>query len=210
MPSLFRRRSDASTDTDTSGESTDSAETPDETAPRSKSYTEGKGRPTPKRRDAQRRAAAPPPADRKEAARRLRERQRKERVEARQKMMAGDERYLPARDRGEERALVRNVVDARRNVGSYFLIAALVILVGTSSGMPPSIQFGAQLLWYALAVLFIADCVLLSRRIRKLVRSRYPKSTQRMGGLYVYGVMRSITFRRMRMPSPKVKLGEQV
>ncbi|MGA8112251.1 MAG: DUF3043 domain-containing protein [Actinocatenispora sp.] len=206
MPSLFRRHADEPTDTDASDETSEAST--DDARPRS--YTASKGRPTPKRRDAQRRSAEPPPSDRKEAARRLRERQRKERVEARQKMMAGDERYLPARDRGEERGLVRNVVDARRNIGSYFLIAALVILIGTSSGMPPGIQFGAQILWYALALLFIVDCIVLARKIRKLVRSRYPKSTQRMGGLYLYGVMRSITFRKMRMPSPKVKLGDQV
>ena len=33
----------------------------------------------------------------------------------------GDERYLLARDRGPERALVRNIVDSRRTVGTWFL-----------------------------------------------------------------------------------------
>ena len=33
----------------------------------------------------------------------------------------GDDAYLPARDRGPVRKLVRDVVDSRRNVGSFFL-----------------------------------------------------------------------------------------
>lgn len=206
MPSLFKRKTDAAPE----AEPDDAVDTPPPAAgARPKAYTEKKGRPTPKRRDAQKRSAEAPPADRKEAARRLRERQRVERAEARQKMMAGDEKYLPARDRGPERALVRNVVDSRRNVGSYFLIAALIILIGTSQGMPPVIRTVTQFLWYALALVFIVDCVLVCRRVRKTVRQRFPKTQVRFGGLYWYAIMRSITFRKLRMPSPKVKIGEQ-
>ncbi len=222
MPSLFRRHADTATDgsasdeSATSGTSGDSAAAgksaaaadPATTKPRS--YTAGKGRPTPKRREAQRRAAEAPPTDRKEAGRRLRERQRQERAEARQRMLAGDEKYLPARDRGPERALVRNVVDSRRNIGSYFLIAALVILIGTSSGMPPVVRLAAQFLWYALALIFIVDCVVLCRRVRKLLRARFPKTEQRTGSLYLYAVMRSITFRKLRMPAPKLRIGDEV
>jgi hypothetical protein len=125
-------------------------------------------------------------------------------------MLAGDEKYLPARDRGEERALTRDVVDSRRNIGSYFLIAALVILIGTSAAMPRIIQTGAQALWYTLALVFIVDCVVLCRRVRKLVRQRFPKSGQKTSGLYFYAIMRSITFRKLRMPAPRVKLGDQI
>jgi DUF3043 family protein len=214
VPSLFRRRdadadsSDGAGSADTATEPVEDEETPAEV--QSKSYTPGKGRPTPKRKDAQRRTAEPPPSDRKEAARRLRQKQQKERAEARQRMMAGDEKYLPPRDRGPERAVARDVVDSRRNVGGYFLIAALVILIGTSSGMPPVVQFAAQFLWYALALAFIADCIVLSRRVRKTIKAKQPKTTVRFGGIYLYAVMRSITFRRLRMPSPRVKLGEKL
>ena len=43
----------------------------------------------------------------------------------------GDDYYLPARDRGPVRKLVRDVVDSRRNVGSFFLAIAAVALIGT-------------------------------------------------------------------------------
>jgi hypothetical protein len=207
VPSLFKRRPD-----DAATASDDAPEPAEDDAPRAgvKAYTPGKGRPTPKRKEAQRRTAEPPPSDRKEAARRLRDRQRTERIEARQKMMAGDEKYLPARDRGPERALTRDIVDARRNVAGYFLLVALVILLGSSGVMPPVVQLAAQLLWVLVFVVVIIDSVLLARKVRKLVKERYPKTTVRFGSLYWYAIMRSIAFRRMRMPSPRRKIGEKV
>lgn len=210
VPSLFRRR-ESTTEPESAEVAVEPAEE-EEPAPKAgaKAYTPGKGRPTPKRKDAQKKNVEAPPKDRKEAARRLREKQRVERTEARQKMMSGDERYLPARDRGPERALARDIVDSRRNIGGYFLIAALVILVGTSQGMPVIVRYFAQFLWYALALAFVVDSVLLSRRVRKQVKGKYPKTDVRFGGLYLYAVMRSITFRRLRMPTPRVKLGEKV
>ena len=39
---------------------------------------------------------------------------------------------LPARDRGPVSKLVRDVVDSRRNVGSFFLVVAAVALIGRS------------------------------------------------------------------------------
>lgn len=205
MPSLFKRK-DA---TDSVAEEPEPVEE-DAPKPGARGYTPGKGRPTPKRKEAQRRTAEPPPTDRKEAAKRLRDRQRDERIEARQKMMAGDERYLPARDKGPERALTRDIVDARRNIAGYFLLVALIILLGSSGVMPPAIQLGAQLLWVVVFVVVIIDSVLLSLKVRKLVKERHPKTTIRFGSLYWYAIMRSIAFRRMRMPSPQKKIGDQV
>jgi hypothetical protein len=31
-----------------------------------------------------------------------------------------------------------------------------------------------------------------------------------MGSLYLYGVMRGLTFRRMRVPKPHVELGDKI
>jgi hypothetical protein len=42
------------------------------------------------------------------------------------------------------------------------------------------------------------------------VKERFPKTTQRIGSLQIYGVMRGLTFRRMRVPKPRVELGQAV
>src|SRR5205823_3443859 len=93
----------------------------------------GKGRPTPKRREAQRRRTgpvAPPPRTRREAARRLREQNAVRRAEYRQGLRSGDDKYLSVRDRGPERALIRNIVDSRRNAGGIFLPVAFLVFAG--------------------------------------------------------------------------------
>jgi hypothetical protein len=207
VPSLFRRKTgDAATDTVT-------PEPVQEATPRPKGYTPSKkelGQVTPKRTNSQRRAAEPAPANRREAYKKMRERQRLERAEATAGMRAGDERYLLARDRGPERALVRNIVDSRRTVGTWFFAGAIIVLIGSSARMPVAVQLGANLLWAVLAVGVILDSWLISRRVRRLVRERFPHTTQRMGSLSLYGIMRGLTFRRMRVPKPQVQLGDKV
>ena len=125
-------------------------------------------------------------------------------------MRAGDERYLLARDRGPERALVRNIVDARRTAGTWFFAGAIIVFVGSTGAMPPIVQQGSTLLWAFLAVAVVVDSVLISRRIKKLIAERFPKTTQRLGSLYLDGVMRGLTFRRMRVPKPQVELGAKI
>jgi hypothetical protein len=140
----------------------------------------------------------------------MRDKDRAERAERRQAMADGDERYLLRRDKGPERALVRNIVDSRFTVGTWFFAGALIVLIGSSAAMPDQIRLAANVLWVTLAAATIIDSILISRRIKRLVGGRFPKTTERFGSLYFYGVMRGITFRRMRMPRPKVKLGETV
>lgn len=174
----------------------------------SRGYTPGKGKATPKRKAG--RAAEPPPANRREALKRMRQKQRDERAEARAGMMAGKEEFLLPRDRGPERALVRDIVDSRRNVASYFLPGALIVVLGSSGAMPPQIQLAANLLWFLLAAGVIIDSFFLSRRIKTLMHQRFPKSTTRPRSLYWYAIMRSLSFRRIRMPKPRVALGQKI
>jgi DUF3043 family protein len=204
VPSLFRRKSEDAPTT------TEAVEAEVVAPARPKSYTPSKkelGQATPKRASSQRRAAEPAPANRREAYKQMRERNRQERAEAAEGRMSGDERYLLARDRGPERALVRNIVDSRRTVGTWFFAGAIIVLIGSSTRMPQAVQVAANLLWAVLAVGVIVDSFLISRKVRALVKERFPKTTQRMGSLALYGIMRGLTFRRMRVPKPAIDLG---
>ncbi len=206
MPSLFRRKTADVAETA-------AAEPAEPATPRPKSYTPSKkelGVVTPKRQSLGRRVGEPAPSNRREAYRQLKDRQRAERAEAAAGMRAGDERYLLARDRGPERLLVRNIVDSRRTVGTWFFAGALIVLIGSSTRMPVQVQLAANLLWAFLAVAVAVDSLLISRKIKRLVRDRFPKTNQRMGSLYLYGIMRGLTFRRMRVPKPQVQLGAKV
>lgn len=169
----------------------------------------GKGRPTPKRQRAA--PPPPPPMSRKEAYARMREKSKEERVEARAGMREGDDRFALARDRGPIRRLVRDVVDARRNAGSYFFGAALLIVVVTSlPGLPPTVAFAVSYLWLVLIGVLIFDSFLLSRVIDRAISERFPDEKGSRRNHKFYGIMRAATFRRLRNPRPKIKLGESV
>ena len=145
----------------------------------------GKGRPTPKRHEAQGRRPGPPPpppTTRKEAYRRQREQQAATRGATRAAAARGDDSYLPVRDRGPVRKLVRDVVDARRNAGSFFLLVAGLVLIGY---FVPSAQFQSYTvsIWLVFFLLIIVDSVFLGRRIKKTVLERFPGQDHRMKSL---------------------------
>ncbi|MCI0385615.1 DUF3043 domain-containing protein [Streptomyces sp. CNQ085] len=166
-----------------------------------------KGRPTPKRSEAEalRRAVAKPPADRKEAARRAREARRAELARQREALAGGDERYLPARDRGPVRRYARDFVDAKWHVAEFFLPLAVVILI---LSMMPSMQVknASLLLWLGVIVMIVVDSVLTGFRLKKALAERFPDENRR--GALAYALMRTLQMRRMRLPKPQIARGE--
>jgi hypothetical protein len=173
--------------------------------------TSGKGRPTPKRNVAQGRRPGPPPpppTTRKEAYKRMREQQAARRADTRAGMARGDDSYLPARDRGPERKLVRDVVDSRRNVGSFFLLIAFVALIGA---LAPSLLLRAysSYVLFAFFIVLIIDSVVLRRRIKAVLAQRFPETTKTRGHTW-YGISRSTMIRRWRFPKPEVRVGAQI
>ena len=179
---------------------------------RPRAYTPSKrelGKTTPKRK-AGGRAPEPAPANRREAMKRMRQKQREQRAEQRAGMLAGKEEFLMARDRGDERRLVRDIVDARRNMASYFLPGALIVVIGSARSMPGYVQLAANVFWVMLAVSVVADSFILTRRVKRFLTERFPKSTNPPRRHYWYAIMRSLNFRRLRMPAPRVKLGDPI
>jgi hypothetical protein len=164
------------------------------------------GKATPKRSDG-RRKPAPPPANRREAYRRMREKSRADRAEAMEGMRNGDERYLLPRDRGAEKALVRDIVDGRRTLGTWFFGTAFFVMFSSATGSG-ALAFYGQLVWFAVFIATAVDTVLICRRVKRLVAERFPKTTVRPFSLYMYAAMRAITFRRLRQPKPRIKIGE--
>jgi hypothetical protein len=164
----------------------------------------GKGRPTPKRREAEkgRRRAITAPANRKEAYKQSRERARAERTRSMQALREGDERHLPPRDRGPVRKYVRDVVDARRSVAEFFLPLALVILAFTFTGVE-RLQFFGSALWLVLVTLIILDSLYLGIRLRRGLAKAYPDQSHR--GAVPYALMRSMQIRRFRLPPPSLR-----
>ncbi len=192
---VFRRRTDTS------------VEEPPQSPEVSK--TGGKGRPTPKRRDAEKRNRQPitAPRTRKEAYRQVRERQAGERVKAKAGMARGDERYLPKRDQGAARKIARDFVDSRRTFGEFFMYITILVLVGAMVA-PLSVKsylyvFG----WPVMLVLIVGESIYLGTRVKKLVAERHPDESTR--GIALYTATRSMQIRRLRMPQARLKPGQR-
>lgn len=167
-----------------------------------------KGRPTPKRSEAQtaRRKAVTAPTDRKAAARAAREARRVDLAKQREALAGGDERYLPNRDRGPVRKYVRDYVDTRFRVAEFFLPIAVVILV-MSIVQVSSLRDLSLLLWLVVIVMIVGDSFVTGLRLRMLLRKEFPG--QNTKGAVAYGLMRTLQMRRLRMPKPQVGRGSK-
>ena len=171
----------------------------------------GKGRPTPKRRDAERKRSgpvAPPPANRREAARRVREQAREQRKQVKTGTRSGDTRHMLTRDQGPVRQLVRDLVDNRRHIGVLLLPAALLPVVAQLSGSEQVLAL-ATTLWLATLLAAISDFVITALVVRHRVRSDFPEE-RKMRGHILYAVVRTAQFRRFRLPPPRVSVGDKV
>ncbi len=157
-----------------------------------------KARPTPTRKEA-------------EAARRQRVRQQMTSRQARQaaarKARADRMRTLAERDQAPEKALMRDYIDARLNLGEFLLPSVVVILAITLLGSYfPNVAIFTTLLMYLFILAVFVDGYLMWRGFKKVLAQRYPNAPTR--GLLMYGMTRSTQIRRFRLPSPRLKRGD--
>jgi hypothetical protein len=218
---VFRRNSAGATDDtaqDSQGAQVQGAPAKERSASEAK-----KGRPTPKRSEAERNryqsiqggrssgtrsttATRTTPLTKEEKSQE-RDRSRVERNQRLEGMKRGDERYLSARDRGPARRLARDYVDAHRRPSEYYMFALILLLVAMVSHVKALSSVMSYLL-IVLIVVLVIDGTLIRRGLRKLVAERLPGESTR--GLTAYAVMRAIQIRRWRMPAPRVKPGAEI
>jgi hypothetical protein len=173
------------------------------------SLPQKKGKPTPKRKDAEsaRKVSTLAPAHSKEEKARQKAATRAARLAQRAAYLRGDENALPLRDRGPVRRFVRNYVDSRRSIGEFFLpIIAIVLVVALA--LPPEAAIIGIVLMYTALFVSVIDGILLSRKIKREVIARFPSESFK--GLGMYGWLRSTQMRRMRAPKPGVSAGEKI
>ena len=190
--------------------------------------TDPKGRPTPKRdqstRNTRKGPVVPAPMTASEArARRKslagpkvsrgqrradRVASRAKSVDRRERMMAGEEAYLLARDQGPVRRYVRDVVDSRRSVLGLFMPAALALLF-VSFAVPP-LQFYISPVMLGLMAVMGVDAVILGRKVGRMVDAKFPKNAESRWKLGFYAATRASQMRRMRAPRPQIERGSSV
>ena len=167
----------------------------------------GKGRPTPKRKEAEsaRKQGISVPKDPKAARKAARDRDREARAKSRAGLMAGDPAFFPRRDAGPVKAQVRDYIDRRRTVGEFFVpFAFVVLLLGLVNN--PTVQTTVVYVWTSVLLLVVLDTILVGILLGRSLRKDYPEKSDRKGAVS-YGVLRALQLRRFRIPPPRIKAG---
>ena len=211
---VFRRRSAGATD----GAAQDSPGAPSPDAPAdnktARSPAEAaKGRPTPKRSEAERnrrqpitgsgsrsRAPASPRTPEEKA------RARGDRARKYEAMKQGESWALNPRDRGPAKALARDYIDSKRRISEYYMYILVLLLAAVFLRNKTEQQYISPLV-LVLVVIIVIDAQVIRRSLRKLVGERLPGESTR--GLTMYAVMRALQIRRFRMPAPRVRPGDK-
>jgi hypothetical protein len=176
----------------------------DETDPR-------KGRPTPSRKEAEaaRKKQMKVPMTRKEQARRERVAREDIRLKQRDALKTGNDKYLPARERGPVRKFCRDYVDRRWNFAEFLLIFLVFILVISFVGSDAQWGVAATFVLYPFVIIgTVVDEIILVRGLKKQLKARFPADETR--GAVAYSVLRSTQLRRFRLPKPQVKRGAEL
>ncbi|WP_137292814.1 DUF3043 domain-containing protein [Nocardioides dongxiaopingii] len=155
----------------------------------------GKGRPTPTRKEAEAaaRARARVPRTRREQMQAQRASRSESSQRVRQGMKDGDERYLLTRDKGPVRRFIRDFVDVRFSFAEIVIPLMIVSLF-------------VQALIIPLFLVLVVDLVVLRLRLRKQLRARFPEES--LKGTSYYAITRAMQMKFMRMPKPKMKIGQ--
>jgi hypothetical protein len=219
---VFRRSSAGATE----GQAQDSQGTQAPEAPaKSKPPAQtGKGRPTPKRSEAEanryrsitgsttsgrgpKPTATPGRKLTPEEKDKARAQARNDRAKTVQAMRRGEEWALQPRDRGPVKQLARDFVDAHRRPSEFYMYALIVLVISLVAGKShKALNADLEYLLLAIIAVIIVDAILLRRSINKLVAERLPGQSTR--GITFYAIMRALQLRRFRNPAPRIKPGD--
>lgn len=169
----------------------------------------GKGRPTPKRKQAEAENLRPiVPADRKAANKAAKAKLRAKQDAEYEAMQTGDVKNMPKAERLPWRIYIRDYVDARFNVGEFFIPVAIVILVGsmviTSVVQSALASMVMMILMYVYLFAVVIDVWIMWRGLKKKLIAKYGEKAVAKGMRSAsYAWSRAIQVRRWRLPKPR-------
>ena len=159
----------------------------------------GKGRPTPKRSEAERHRRQPysAPTDRKAAVQQTRDRDRANRARKFAAAKRGEDWALPRKDQGPVRGLARDYVDSRRRLSEYYMYAVGVLVVLL---FIPKLRLYADYVVLVIIVMMVSEGLLVGRQITKLAQQRFPGESTR--GIRWYAAIRCTQILSSGCPRP--------
>ena len=180
----------------------------------------GKGHATPSRKEREAANKRPLVPARGKLTKEDRRKQSEQRLAARAGMEAGDERYLPIRDKGPQRRMVRDIVDARFTVGEFMIPLMFAVIIATfipsyneldAKGNPTAtaatLQLTVLIALYGFFIIGLTDAIILGRQVTKKLQAKFGEVER---GVRWYAGVRAFQFRPLRVPKPRVARGDQI
>lgn len=168
----------------------------------------GKGRATPTRAEQEAARRRPLVANTKEAKAAARAELNERRARAQAGMAAGEEKYLPARDKGPQRRWVRDYVDAGWYPAEFVMGVMVLVILASLAPANLAIAYWAYLVMMAYLLIAIGGMILLAVRVKRKAAAKFGAERVERG-LGWYAAMRSLQMRFMRLPKPQVKRGQR-
>jgi len=168
----------------------------------------GKGRPTPTRAEQEAARKRPLVPDTKEAKAKARADLNAQRERARAGMAAGEDKYLPARDKGPQRRFVRDYVDGGWHLAEWIMPLMILVILVSFVGIPALQYYSFFALW-GFVIVAIADMIITGQLAKRAVKRKFGEDKVERGTAW-YAGMRTMQMRFMRLPKPQVKRGTKV
>jgi Protein of unknown function (DUF3043) len=166
----------------------------------------GKGKATPTRKQAQAATVRPLVGDRSpEAKAAAKEKAKADRARVRAGQLAGEDKYLPLRERGPQKKFVRDLIDTRYTVGEFLVPAMVLVLLlsFTDSNQASTFNKTLSLISIGIMLAIVLDSLFIASKVRKATKAKFGADKVERG-LALYGVVRGTQLRVLRMPKPAV------
>ena len=121
-------------------------------------------------------------------------------------MLTGDINHMPKAERLPWRVYIRDYVDARRNLGEFFIPFAFVMLLGSIlvTTIAPQLSVPMMILLYVYLIAVIIDVAVMWRKLKKKLIEKYGEASVAKGSRSAsYAWSRAIQVRRWRLPKPR-------
>ena len=144
------------------------------------------------------------PADRKESAKRARARLRESENLQYNAMRTGDLAHMPKIEQLPWRVYIRDYVDARINIGEFFIpVAVLIMICLFALSKFVIVYFVFAVFLYAYLFASVIDMFVMWRKLRKeLIRRFGDVAVSRKSRSGMYAFSRAMQLRRWRLPKP--------
>ena len=147
------------------------------------------------------------PRTRKEQAAASRSNRYESSQKVREAMKTGDERYLPARDKGPMRRFTRDFVDSKFTLAELILPLLVVTMVLGWSGNN-SLAWFANAFMTLMLLAVVANLLWLRIGLHRQLKRRFPDDSRK--GITYYAIVRAVQLRFLRMPKSQVRIGQEL